>query len=455
MSNTICAISTAQGNGGIGIVRMSGKDCFEILNKIFIPKNSSKEIKGYTIKYGKIVDKDVFIDEVLVSYFVAPKSFTKENMCEINTHGGMVVERKILELCLKNGADLATPGEFTKRAFLNGRIDLSQAEAVMDLINSKTEKESKESAKQLEGSLSKKIDNIEQKLFSTITAIEVTVDYPEYDIEEVANRDAVKELKDIRVDLDKLKDSFNQGKLLKNGIRTVILGKPNAGKSSLLNALLKEDRAIVSNIEGTTRDTIEEQLNVNGILLNLVDTAGRRETENEIEKIGVKKAKKLANEAELIIALFDKSRKFDEEDEEIVKIIEDKNTIIIINKNDVDKENKELEEKLNKIDKPIIKVSAITGEGIEELYSKIEEMFKLNEISENNEIIITNERHKNQIQKAINNVSQAIDSLEVETPVDISAIYIKQALEDLGEITGRNISEDIINEIFKNFCLGK
>ena len=455
MSNTICAISTAQGNGGIGIVRMSGPDCFEILNKIFIPKNGSKEIKGYSIKYGKIVDKDVFIDEVLVSYFVAPKSFTKENMCEINTHGGMVVERKILELCLKNGADLATPGEFTKRAFLNGRIDLSQAEAVMDLINSKTEKESKESAKQLEGSLSKKINDIEQKLFNTITAIEVTVDYPEYDIEEVANRDAVKELQDIKVDLDKLKDSFNQGKLLKNGIRTVILGKPNAGKSSLLNALLKEDRAIVSNIEGTTRDTIEEQLNVNGILLNLVDTAGIRETENEIEKIGVKKAKKLANEAELIIALFDKSRKFDEEDEEIVKIIEDKNTIIIINKNDVDKENKELEEKLNKIDKPIIKVSAITGEGIEELYSKIEEMFKLNEISENNEIIITNERHKNQIQKAINNVSQAIDSLEVETPVDISAIYIKQALEDLGEITGRNISEDIINEIFKNFCLGK
>ncbi len=455
MSNTICAISTAQGNGGIGIVRMSGKDCFEILNKIFIPKNSSKEIKGYTIKYGKIVDKDVFIDEVLVSYFVAPKSFTKENMCEINTHGGMVVERKILELCLKNGADLAEPGEFTKRAFLNGRIDLSQAEAVMDLINSKTEKESKESAKQLEGSLSKKIENIEQKLFNTITAIEVTVDYPEYDIEEVANRDAVKELQDIKVDLDKLKNSFNQGKLLKNGIDTVILGKPNAGKSSLLNALLKEDRAIVSNIEGTTRDTIEEQLNVNGILLNLVDTAGIRETENEIEKIGVKKAKKLANEAELIIALFDKSRKFDDEDEEIVKIIEDKNTIIIINKNDIDEENKELEEKLSQTGKPIIKVSAITGEGIEELYSKIEEMFKLNEISENNEIIITNERHKNQIQKAINSVSQAIDSLEVETPVDISAIYIKQALEDLGEITGRNISEDIINEIFKNFCLGK
>ncbi len=455
MSNTICAISTAQGNGGIGIVRMSGKDCFEILNKIFIPKNGSKEIKGYTIKYGKIVDKDVFIDEVLVSYFVAPKSFTKENMCEINTHGGMVVERKILELCLKNGADLAEPGEFTKRAFLNGRIDLSQAEAVMDLINSKTEKESKESAKQLEGSLSKKIDNIEQKLFNTITAIEVTVDYPEYDIEEVANRDAVKELQDIKLDLDKLKNSFNQGKLLKNGIDTVILGKPNAGKSSLLNALLKEDRAIVSNIEGTTRDTIEEQLNVNGILLNLVDTAGIRETENEIEKIGVKKAKKLANEAELIIALFDKSRKFDDEDEEIVKIIEDKNTIIIINKNDIDEENKELEEKLEQTGKSIIKVSAITGEGIEELYSKIEEMFKLNEISENNEIIITNERHKNQIQKAINDVSQAIDSLKVETPVDISSIYIKQALEDLGEITGRNISEDIINEIFKNFCLGK
>jgi len=524
MEKTICAISTATGTGGIGIVRMSGENCFEILEKIFQPKNKkinilenndesnninkieknnennqienteknnennqtenteknnknnqinklekniennkinkteNNQIKGYTIKYGKIIDNynnDEIIDEVLVSYFVSPKSYTKENMCEINTHGGMVVEQKILELCLKNGADLAEPGEFTKRAFLNGRIDLSQAEAVIDLINAKTKSEAKESINQLEGRLSQKIEKIEQDILNTITAIEVNIDYPEYDIEEISNRDAKTELEEISDELEKLENSFEKGKIIKDGIKTVIIGKPNAGKSTLLNTLLKEDRAIVSNIEGTTRDTIEEQLNVNGILLNIVDTAGIRQTKNEIEKIGVEKAKKLANEANLIIAIFDLSSEFDEKDQEIVNIIQNKNVIILLNKSDKVVENSELEKKIKTIEARKIKISAEKEDGIDELYKTIEEMFKLNEIQNNGDILITNERHKNQIKKARENINNSINALEQKLPVDIVSISIKQGLEDLGEITGKNVTEDIINEIFKNFCLGK
>lgn len=455
MSSTIAAISTATGSAGIGIIRMSGKDCFDILKKIFVPKNNNNNIKGYTIKYGNIVDNGRIVDEVLVSYFVNPKSYTKENMCEINSHGGSIVEKEILELCLKNGAELAKPGEFTERAFLNGRIDLTQAEAIMELIESKNEKEARESVNQLKGSLSKEINKIEEQLLSTITSIEVTVDYPEYDIEEVENRDALKELNDAKKNLLRLKDGFNKGKILKDGIKTVILGKPNAGKSSLLNAILKEDRAIVSNIEGTTRDTIEEYININGITLKMIDTAGIRNTENEIEKIGVEKAKEIANQADLIIAIFDITKKLSKEDLEILKIIEKKNAIIVLNKTDLIQENKDLEEKLNNVGKTIVKISAKNNNGIDNLFNEIEKLFDLNKISQDNEVIITNERHKNQINKAIKDIDLAIESIENKMPIDMTSIYIKQTLIDLGEITGKNVTDEIIKNIFKNFCLGK
>lgn len=457
MEKTIVAISTASGNGGIGIIRLSGKNTFKIIDRIFIPKNKKKEIKGYNIKYGNIVNpkNNETIDEVLVSYFVSPKSYTTEDMCEINSHGGMVVEKRILEICLENGAELAEPGEFTKRAFLNGRIDLSQAEGIIDLINSKSDMEAKESIGQLEGYLSKKIKEIKQKMLDIMVDIEVTIDYPEYDVEEVTNTKALKELTYIKEKLTSLEESFNKGKILKSGIKTVILGKPNAGKSSLLNAMLKEDRAIVSDIEGTTRDTIEEYINIEGVALKLIDTAGIRDTDNQIEKIGVEKSKKLAESADLIIAIIDNSRNIDDDDKKILEIIKDKNAIIVLNKVDINDKNEYNEKEVTNLCKPIIKISAKEEKGLDNLYKEILKLFEMHDISSNNEVLITNERHKKQINKAKENIERAINSLKDNMPVDILSIHIKEALNDLGEITGENVSENIINEIFSKFCLGK
>lgn len=458
--STIAAIATATGTGGIGIIRMSGKKCFEILNKIFIPQNSNTKIEdvpGYTIKYGHIIDSRTkeIIDEVLVSFFIEPKSYTTENMCEINSHGGMIIEQKILEQCLLNGAELAEPGEFTKRAFLNGRIDLSQAESVIDIINAKTDKEAKAATAQLEGNLSKRIYDIRKQLLDIMADIEASIDYPEYDIEETTNEKAMKVLKDVKSKLEKLENTFQSGKILKDGVKTVIVGKPNAGKSSLLNIMLNEERAIVSDYAGTTRDTIEEFIKIGDVPLKIIDTAGIRETENKIEAIGVKKAIDLIADSDLIIAVFDISEDLDKEDERVLKLIEKKKSIILLNKCDLRQKNKKMINYMSKTNKTVIEASMRTKKGIDELYSLIIKMFQVGEIDVGKDTIITNIRHKNQINKATKSIERAIQIVQEHMPIDIIAVEIKQALEDLGSITGDNCQEEIINEIFSKFCLGK
>lgn len=447
---TIAAIATSIGSGGIGIIRISGDKALNIINKIFKPVKNG-EIQPFTLRLGQIIDenKDV-VDQVLVSYFKAPKSYTGEDVCEINCHGGNVAVNRVLEIVLQNGATLAEGGEFTKRAFLNGKLDLTQAEAVIDLINSKSEREGKASIKQLEGKLGDEIRNIKDEIISLLADIEANIDYPEYEDIEDVRREKIEVILEKQINrLKQLEESFESGKILKNGIMTAIVGKPNVGKSSLLNMLLKEERAIVTEIAGTTRDTIEECVTIKGITLRLIDTAGIRETEDFVENIGVEKSKNALKNAELVLFLLDGSKGFLPEDEEILKEIGNKNHIILINK--IDLENKNID-----LDNPnIVRISAKTGEGINELEEKIEEIFNLKKLETENEFIVTNLRHKDLLNKAKEGLKQSKETVLNGLPIDMISINIKTAIESLGEILGESVSEDVLNKIFEKFCVGK
>lgn len=447
---TIAAISTPPGVGGIGIVRISGKEALEITKKVFKPKKD-REYKSHTIRYGYIVDNENnIVDEVLVSYFKAPNTYTGEDICEINCHGGTISTKKILDLVLKNGAVMAEAGEFTKKAFINGKLDLSQAEAVIDVINSKTEKENKASLNQLQGFLSKKINEIKRIIVDLLVDIEANIDYPEYDIEEVKREKIEKNLSESIEKLVKLEKSFESGKMLKEGVTTAIVGKPNVGKSSLLNALLKEERAIVTEIPGTTRDTIEEYITIKGVPLKIIDTAGIRETTDRVEEIGVEKSKKILNEAQLVLILLDGTKNLEQEDIELLGLVENKKYIVVINKIDVE----------NKIDKSkitgkFVEISAKTLEGLENLENIIENMFSFNDIEVENEAIITSLRHKQLIVLAKEELEKTRDAVISGLPIDMLSIEMQNAIQHLGEITGEAVSEDVIKGIFSKFCVGK
>lgn len=454
--DTIAAIATTVGEGGIAIIRISGSKALEIVSKIFRSKSgkSIEDIKPYTMRYGYIIDENNdHVDEVIVSFMKGPRSFTAEDTVEINCHGGVVATNKILKEVIKNGARIAEPGEFTKRAFLNGRIDLSQAEAVIDIIRAKTELSMKSALMQSEGGISKEIRKLRDTLLSNIAHIEATVDYPEDDLEEVTAEMAVKQLKEIEKIIGELIETSEEGKILREGLSTVIVGKPNVGKSSLLNALTMENRAIVTDIPGTTRDVIEEYINIAGVPIKIIDTAGIRETSDVVEKIGVERSKNKINEADLVILLLDSSKILEEEDREIIEYIKDKKYIVLLNKSDLDgKINKEDLNILNS--KYILNISAKTGEGLKDVKNIIKELFFKGEINTNN-IIITNTRHKEALYRAKESIDSAIYALNNTFAIDLASIDIRNAWSYLGEITGDSLEENIIDKIFKEFCLGK
>lgn len=457
IDDTIAAISTPLGTGGIGIVRISGKDAFSITNSIFKSKKTKdlSLLKTHTIHYGNIVNDDILIDEVLVSIMKAPNTYTREDIVEINCHGGMVSVKKVLELVLKKGAKLAEPGEFTKRAFLNGRIDLSQAEAVIDIINSKTDTSLNMAMNQLEGKLSYEIKQVMNELLDMMAHIETSIDYPEYDIEELNYNHLKDSIKEIRKKISYLLDTAESGKILREGVKTAIVGKPNVGKSSLLNALLREQRAIVTDIPGTTRDVLEEYINISGIPFNIIDTAGIRKTEDLVEKIGVNRSKDLLEFVDLIIFILDLSVPLSEEDLYIMELINDKKSLIILNKTDK-KSIINKEELYNKFsDNMIIEMSTKKYEDIERLEETLKEMFIEGYININESVMITNIRHKDALVKADNSLIDVIKSIDENMPVDCLSIDLSNAYNHLGEITGETIEEDLINKIFSEFCLGK
>lgn len=450
MNDTICAISTALGVGAISIIRVSGDEAIDIVNKIFDKDLTKKE--SHTINYGHIVYNGEIIDEVMVSIMKSPKTFTKEDIVEINSHGGVAVTNKVLEILLLEGARLAEPGEFTKRAFLNGRIDLVEAESIMDLIESKTETSRKLAISGMEGKVSKLVKNIIDNLVKVNANIEVNIDYPEYEDIEIVTKEKIEEMsKYINNELTKLLNESENGKLIKDGINTLILGRPNVGKSSILNKLIEEEKAIVTSVAGTTRDIVEGQIRVNGILLNIIDTAGVRETEDIVEKIGVEKSLSLINDADLIILVFNNNEKLTDEDKKLLEYTKEKKRIIVVNKIDLEN-NLDISNLKNE---RIVKVSALKDSGIENLKNEINEMFNLEEINLGDFTYLSNSRQISLVKKAVEISKNLEDALNNDVPIDLLEIDIKEICEILGEIIGESYDDKLIDTLFSNFCLGK
>lgn len=456
--DTICAIATPIGEGGVAIIRISGEKALEIASEIFAPKNDYdiKNMKTYTMKYGNIVNFKTreIIDEVILTYMKAPRSYTGENVVEINCHGGIVSTNSALDQAIQAGARLSEPGEFTKRAFLNGRIDLSQAEAVMDIITAKTELAMKSAMLQSNGALSKEIVELRKNLLNTLALIEYAVDFTEDD-EDIVDDNLIMQIKNgIDKTIVKIKNllaSADEGKIIREGLSIVIVGKPNVGKSSLLNALLKENRAIVTDVPGTTRDIIEEYLNIDGIPIRIIDTAGIRDTEDIVEKIGVERSKEKIEEADLVILMIDVSREIDIEDKIIIEKIKNRKHIVLANKIDLDR--KISEENINELNN-IINISAKSGIGIDDLKKKIKDLFFNGEIKSES-LLISNTRHKQALYKSLENCDMALNKVNADEYLDLISIYITAAMKALGEITGDELEEDLLNKIFSEFCVGK
>jgi tRNA modification GTPase len=457
MSDTIAAISTAIGEAGIGIVRISGEDALEMGWNVFKSAkiDDINNVENRKLLYGHILDGDTVIDEVLIVFMKEPYTYTRENMVEIYCHGGIISIKKVLELILKKGARLAEPGEFTKRAFLNGRLDLAQAEAVIDIIRSKTDKSFQVSLDQLEGNLSTKIKEIRNILLSMLAHIEVSIDFPDEDVEVSTLNELEKNAMEVKEKISTLLSTSGRGKILRDGLNTVILGKPNVGKSSLLNAIVRENRAIVTDVPGTTRDIIEEYINIDGIPLKIIDTAGIRNTNDLVEKIGVDKAKKTVEQADLVIAIFDTSRDLTDDDIQIIELIKYKKTIILLNKSDLPNEFNDDYIKKHLKNVEIIKTSIKTGDGIEDLENSIRNMFYSGEVEINSDVVVSNVRHKNQLEKAYNDIVSVIEDIKSMVPIDCLEVDLKNCWENLGEISGDTIGEDILDKIFSEFCIGK
>lgn len=455
--DTICGISTPIGEGGISIIRVSGDKCLDIIDRIFkgVNKSSVKEMKTYTMKYGHIhnIDDTEVIDEVIISYMKGPKSFTAEDVVEVNCHGGVTSTNRVLQEIIKSGARIAEPGEFTKRAFLNGRIDLSQAEAVMDIIRAKTDLSMKSAVMQSSGYLSREINKLREYMLNTLALIEYSVDFTEDDeeVDESIPIRIIEQLSKAKNEMNLLLKNADEGRIIRDGLKLAIVGKPNVGKSSLLNALLKEKRAIVTDIPGTTRDVIEEFINLDGIPVKVIDTAGIRETDDIVEQIGVEKSREKMNEADLVIFVLDSSRKLDDEDREILERLKDKKYIVLLNK--VDLESKINEDAIKDLDN-IIKISAKSGFGLDDLKSKIKDMFFDGEV-DTESLIISNSRHKQALYRALENCELAEDKVKANEFLDLISIYVTAALKALGEITGSELEEDLVNKIFSEFCVGK